>query len=137
MKRLIIFLSFAFAGCGAGREFPEVKKLSEYKETDFVLTPQSLLPDDKNAVYSVPMIYAWQQIAAIGNGKIGIDTTNKELVLLNNTKSGVNALKEDEYTATASINDDGNIEAYAEFSKSLPFAVKLQDLLGTKKAIDE
>lgn len=128
MKHLITFLlPLLLAGCAGERSFPEVKKLSEYKHTDFVTTPQSPLPAGKNAVYSVPMLYTWQQIKQIGNGQVVIDKSYNELALLNDSKSWEKALKEGEYTATATVEDGNKITAYAEFSKSLPFKIKLKD----------
>ena len=127
MKHLItLVLPLLLAGCAGERSFPEVKKLSEYKETDFVTTPQSPLPTGKNAVYSVPMLYTWQQIKEIGKGQVVIDKGYNDLTLLNTSKSWEKALNKDEYTATTTVEEGNRIVAHAEFSKSLPFKVKFK-----------
>lgn len=127
MKHIFFLLSLALVGCGAERDFQEVKKLSDYKQTDFVITPQSPLPQGKNAVYSVPIIYTWQQIKEIGKGQVVIDKAYNDLTLLNESKSWEKSLNKDEYTATATVEEGNKIVARAEFSKSLPFKIKLKD----------
>lgn len=127
MKHLSFIFLLSLAGCAGERDFPEVKKLSEYKQTEFVATPQNALPKNKNAVYSVPMVYVWQQIAAMAKGQISIDKTYNDLNLLNNSKSGEKALLQDDYIATATVEEGNRIVAFAEFSKSLPLTVKLKD----------
>jgi len=115
------------AGCAGERDFPQVKKLSEYKETDFVTTPQSSLPKGKNAIYSATMLLAWQEVKAAGDNEISIDGKYKELSLLNNSQSFKNTLEEGEYVSSSEFNiEAGTFSVSSEFSKSLAFAVKLE-----------
>lgn len=129
MKRLItLVFPLLLAGCAGERQFPEVKKLSAYKQTDFVMTPQSPLPNGKNAVYSATLLLAWDQVRAISENQLTIDKDHPELTLINNSQSYKNTLEKDEYTATTDLNiEQGRLNIFTEFSKSLPFAIKLKD----------
>lgn len=141
MKRLFTFLSIVFVAVGCtekkdtGRvrpesttnsKFPEVKELSRFKETDFVLTPQSPLAVGKNAIYAPTMLYAWNEVKDLAAGDVFIDPKYADLVLLNYSKSFLNALQPGEYTTGVNVTDDF-ITIKAEFSKSLPFEKMFHD----------
>jgi len=124
----ILFLSLLLlmVGCAGERDFPEVKKLSEYKQTNFVATPANKLHEGKNSVYSVSMLLAWQQIKNSAESDLNIDAKYANLKMLNDSESFKNTLSEGEYEAIGGIDrKNGTVSASAEFSKSLPLAVKL------------
>jgi len=128
MKQLLL-ISFIvlLIGCAGERDFPEVKKLSDYKKTDFVTTPQNKLQKGATTVYSVSLLLAWQQVKELAEQEIKIDADYRNLSMLNNSESYKNTLQEGEYESYANFNiEEGTISARAEFSKSLPLAIKLK-----------
>ena len=102
----------------------EVKNLSEYENTDFLPTLEHKISAQKNSVYCVTLLYAWEEVRKQINEPLIISEKYNDLLLLNNSKSFVNVLKSNEYSANGTI--DGNlITARAEFKKSLPFEIAL------------
>ncbi len=99
--------------------FPKVKNVTEFKKTDFVPTLESSFNNENNIIYGATMPFAWNEIRKeIGSSLSGF--TNKDLEQLNETKSFLNVLKDDEYQMSVEI--DGNeIKVKAYFRKSLPF----------------
>ncbi len=130
IKIALVFLAVSLLGsCSSSRNFPEVKKLSEYPKTEFLPTLENKLSKDKNAVYCVTLLYAWEQVRKTANTTFEVPTdlqdTQKELVLLNNSTSFKDVLDKDEYEVEGKI--EGNeIKTKAEFEKSLPFEFKLE-----------
>jgi len=117
---LILCLLIVIAGCTREREYPEVKKLTEYKKTDFVITPQTTLSKNKNAIYTPTMLYAWNEIKNIAAGDVQIDSKFGDLMSLNHSTSFQNTLRPGEYKTDVQMAN-GLIEITSEFSKSLPF----------------
>jgi len=111
--------------CKNDRKFPEVKKLSEYKNTQFIPTLEHKISNDKNSVYCATLLFAWNEIRKRINSPLKISDENFDLKILNESTSFENVLKNNEYEVSAEIDDD-LISARAEFKKSLPFELKLQ-----------
>ena len=106
------------------QKFSETKKLSDYENTEFLPTLEHQINAQKNSVYCVTLLYAWEKIRKQINRPLIIAEENDDLLLLNNSESFVNVLKSNEYSANGTIN--GNlITARAEFNKSLPFETAL------------
>lgn len=105
------------------------KSLSEFKETEFIPTLENKISKDKNAMYSVSLLFAWNEIKRELNSNFQISDECKDLVLVNSSKSYINTLNSKEYKTKVEINHD-TINAYAEFSKSLPFEIELIDFNG-------
>ncbi len=124
---LFFFISVIFCGCNAKREFPEVKKLSEYPKTEFLPTLENKISKDKNAVYCVTLLYAWEEVRKAIKSPLQINSkeNTQDLVLLNNSTSFKNVLNVDEYFSSGGIKGD-RITARAEFDKSLPFEFDLK-----------
>lgn len=137
MKRyiLIFFTISLFLSCIEKTKKPsnidmtEAKNLSTLKKTEFVPTLENKISDDKNAIYCVSLLYAWNEVKEQLNSNITIPKNFNDLLLLNNSKSHINVLDKDEYTVNSEIIDD-RINVRAEFNKSLPFKVKLQEFVG-------
>ncbi len=106
-------------------KFPEVKNLSEFEKTIFVPTLEHQITNDKNAVYCVTLLYAWEEVRKIINQPLEISNEYPDLQLLNQSMSFDNVLKSNEYSASGTVDGD-IIKTKAEFNKSLPFEVKLQ-----------
>lgn len=123
---LVFLISLIFFNCTEQREFKEAKILSEYPQTEFLPTLENKIPKDKNAVYCVTLLYAWEEIRK--TIKIPLQINSKEntadLVLLNNSTLFKNVLNDDEYLTSVNV-EGGNIIAKAEFNKSLPFEFDL------------
>lgn len=105
-------------------KFPQVKKLSEYKETNFIPTLENQFSQKENAIYCVTLLYAWDEVRKVINEPLNIDKNLKDLTLLNDSKSFQDVLNPDEYKIESEVNGD-LIRAKAEFKKSLPFEEKL------------
>jgi len=106
------------------RKFPDVKKLSEYKNTNFLPTLEHAIDEQNNSVYCATLLYAWEKVRKIIGLPLVISQEDTDLLLLNNSKSFINVLKANEYSASGTVDGD-LITAKAEFSKSLPFEIKL------------
>jgi len=125
-----LLLSLLFGCKHTNSQFPEVKKLTNYKETEFLPTMENQLSNNRNSIYCVTLLYAWDLVKEKINSPLIIKKTDTDLLLLNNSKSQLNALKENEYDVTAKVSDK-IINLDAKFSKSLPFNVKFESY--TKK----
>lgn len=121
---LIIVLTTLFS-CKNDRKFSEVKKVSEYKNTQFIPTLEHKISNDKNSVYCATLLFAWDEIRKQINSPLTISDNYSDLKMLDNSASFKNVLKSDEYNVSGEIDGD-LIKARAEFNKSLPFELKLQ-----------
>ncbi len=122
---ILTLILTTFSSCKSDREFQEVKKLSEYKNTQFIPTLEHKISNDKNSVYCATLLLAWEEIRKQINSPLTISDDNFDLKLLNESASFENVLKNNEYKVSGKI-DDNLISAKAEFKKSLPFELKLQ-----------
>jgi hypothetical protein len=121
---LTLILTTLFS-CKNDRKFPDVKNLSEYKNTQFIPTLEHKISNDKNSVYCATLLFAWDEIRKQINSPLTISDEYSDLKLLNNSTSFKNVLKDGEYKVSGEVY--GNlIKARAEFNKSLPFEIKLQ-----------
>ena len=121
---LTIILTTLFS-CKNDRKFLEGKKLSEYKNTQFIPTLEHKISNDKNSVYCATLLFAWGEIKKQINSPLTISDEYFDLKLLNKATSFENVLKSNEYNVSGEIDGD-LISARAEFKKSLPFELKLQ-----------
>jgi hypothetical protein len=121
---LTLFLT-TFFSCKKDRKFLEVKKLSEYKNTQFIPTLEHKISNDKNSVYCATLLFAWDEIRKQINSPLTISNEYFDLKLLNKSTSFENVLKSNEYNVSGKVDGD-LITARAEFNKSLPFELKLQ-----------
>ena len=110
--------------------FAPAKDLSEYKKSLFLPTLENKLSPNKNSIYCATLLYAWDELRKEIRPPFQIDRNLKDLTLFNNSQSFVDALSKGDYKSNVTV--DGNrIKAGAEFNKSLPFEVKLEDLDST------
>jgi hypothetical protein len=121
---LTIILTTLFS-CKNDRKFSEVKKLSEYKNTQFIPTLEYKISNDKNSVYCATLLFAWDEIRKQINSPLTISDEYFDLKLLNKSTSFENVLKKNEYNVSGEVDND-LISARAEFKKSLPYELKLQ-----------
>lgn len=132
MKKYLSFLLVlcCLASCQQRNgNFPEVKDLKAYKETDFLPTLEHAIPAGKNAIYAASLPYAWNEVRKAVKAPIAIDAKFADLTLLHATKSYLNVLKQDEYSTSVSVTDD-EIQAKAYFQKMLPFEYKFDTFKG-------
>ena len=122
---ILTLILTTFFSCKNDRNFPEVKKLSEYKNTQFIPTLEHKISNDKNSVYCATLLFAWDEIRKQINSPLTISDELIDLKLLNKSTSFENVFKNGEYSASGEINGN-EITARAEFNKSLPFELKLQ-----------
>ena len=108
--------------------FPPLKNVDSLKSTIFIPTMESEFSTNKNAIYASTIGFAWNRIV----DTIGVKSIkNKNLTLINNSKSYKNVLKDWENTTELSLNKDPNtgynvIKSRAYFKKLLPFSRPLQ-----------
>lgn len=107
--------------------FPKVKKLEAFPKTEFLMTLEQPINKDKNCIYAASLLFCWDEIRKVVGDQIVIDKKFADLNLLNNAKSHVMVLQPNEYTSSVEFQKQ-KIIAKAEFKKSLPFEVKLEDL---------
>jgi len=105
--------------------FCKLKKLSEFKNTQFIPTLEHVISYDKNSVYCATFLFAWNEIRKQINSPLTIPDKYADLKLLNQSTSFFNVLKNDEYDVKVEM-EGFKIKAKAEFNKSLPFELKLQ-----------
>jgi hypothetical protein len=109
-------------------DLPEVTNLDSLKQTDFVITLENPISENKNIIYAPAFLYAWDKIKVELKYPIIFDSTNSvDFNLLNKSISHQSSLTDNEYSATAEIVD-GAIITKALFNKTLPFETKLQAL---------
>lgn len=129
MKRqtaiILTFILTTLFSCKNDRKFPEVRKLSEYKNTQFIPTLEHKISNDKNSVYCATLLFAWDKIRKQINSPLTISHEFYDLNLLNSSTSFKNVLKSDEYKVSGEVYGD-IVTARAEFNKALPFELKLQ-----------
>jgi hypothetical protein len=126
-KQIIGFLLILTILVGCRKKegnFIAVRNLDEYHQTDFVPTLENGISKDRNSIYCVTFLYAWDEIRSKIGAPIQIKQSLSDLTLINNSRSFVESLKEEEYTATGII-EGNSIVAKAEFRKSLPFDINL------------
>lgn len=109
---------------GDGSKFPEVKKLNAFKQTEFLPTLEHSISNDRNAVYASTFLFAWNEIKQKVEQPMSIDNSLTDLNMVNNSKLFVMSMKPDECNTSVEVDGD-LIRATAEFSKSLPFELKL------------
>ncbi len=125
---LIFLVILLFGSCSSSRNFLEAKKIKEYPKTEFLPTLENPISKNKNAVYCVTLLYAWNEVRNVLKTEmqvpIELQDTQKDLVLLNNSTSFKDVLDKNEYEVEG-ITEGNTIKTKAEFNKSLPFEFKL------------
>ncbi|MDD3458733.1 MAG: hypothetical protein PHO74_04600 [Weeksellaceae bacterium] len=84
---------------------------------------------NENSVYCATLLFAWDEIRNQIHSPLTISNEYSDLILLNDSQSFIGVLKPDEYNASGEVDGD-MIKARAEFSKSLPFEIKLKNFEG-------
>ena len=95
-----------FAGCNKEREFSEARTLSEFEKTDFVPTIEHKISGERNFVYCVTLLYAWNEVRKKIHLPLEIPEENHDLTLLNASNSFVDALKKNEYSVIGNVDGD-------------------------------
>ncbi|PCJ63596.1 MAG: hypothetical protein COA58_15780 [Bacteroidetes bacterium] len=130
MKRqtivLFALILLTILSCKNERQFSEGRRLTAYKNTDFIPTLEHKIGPDKNSVYCVTLLYAWDQIRKKINQPFEVSKEQYDLTLFNDSKSYIDVLNPDEYSVSGEVDGD-LISARAEFNKSLPFEVRPKD----------
>lgn len=121
---IIVILVFCGSCTSIYRDFPQERKLSEYTKTEFLPTLENNISADKNSVYCVSLLYTWDKIRKELEPPLEIDSQLYDLSLLNNSKSYINTLSDDEYSSNIDVLK-GRLTAKASFKKSLPFQARL------------
>jgi len=123
---LTLFTILLISSCKTGNngDFAEVKKLSEYKQTNFVTTLEDSLASDKNSIYAASFLFAWDEVEKEISDKL-IGFTSPQLQQVYSTESHKNVLASDEYSSTVTVEGDV-ITAKADFKKLLAFKTPLK-----------
>ncbi len=127
---IVVFIS----SCGFEKsnstwsELPEETELDNLRETGFVLTLESPIPENKNIIYAPAFLLAWDKVEEKMKSEANAGKSNSdEFNLLVASNSHKHALNETEYDVTARVTGDV-IAVSAFFNKTLPFDSKLQPL---------
>lgn len=126
---LILVFSTLFSCSNDDRRFSDVKNLSEYKNTQFVPTLEHEISQDKNAVYCVTLLFAWDGVKKIIDSPLIIPDVLFDLKKLNESNSYENVLLGNEYKVEYEVLFP-SISVKAEFIKSLNFQPKLNSYKG-------
>ena len=126
---IIFFVLIALFSCQSERNFPEVKNLSYYKNTEFVPTLEHEITQDKNAVYCVTLLFAWDGVKKILNSPLIISDEYLDLKIVNESNSYKNVLLGNEYQVEYEVTPP-MINVKAEFTKSLSFNPKFNSYKG-------
>jgi hypothetical protein len=135
IPKCLILVVLILVSCN---ELPEVKSLSEFKQTEFVPTLEHPIKEHKNIIYAAASLYAWDKVRQELKGPIITDSINSaDFKLLMQSTSHQHSLRPDEYSADVKIID-GEIFAEAFFYKTLPFQISFKKseiplLFGTQK----
>lgn len=129
---MIILTILSLIGCNSDPEkefekdktFPEVKSLTEYKQTTFLPTLETSFETKKNGIYAASLLMAWNEIRNEISEPIK-EFSSDELELINNSDSYKNVLSNTEYSSSIEM-EDLTIRAKAYFKKSLPFVIPLK-----------
>lgn len=109
-------------------KFPDVINIDSLKNTDFVPTMETHLDAGKNIIYCPTLLYAWDEIRKItGELKVHEDKDSRDLIQLNESKSYLNALANNEYRTRIEVVGDV-IRANAEFNTELTFKPYLEKM---------
>ena len=107
---------------------PEVVSLKSLKKTMFTPTLESLVDEEKNAIYVPTLLFAWNKIEELLKSEIVISESNsQDLQLITQSKSHEQSLNPDEYKIEVDTKVDA-IVARAFFHKSLPFKIEFHAL---------
>jgi hypothetical protein len=106
------------------KKFEPVRPLSQFPDTEFLLTPEDSIPQHKNAIYAASMLFAWDEVRKIVNQPFQISDKYPRLKSFHASRSYLNVLEPDEYRVTATVEGD-QIRTRAEFALSLPFVSPL------------
>jgi hypothetical protein len=99
--------------------FPNIKNVIELEKTDLIPTFESSFEINKNNIYVVTLILAWNDI----KNEIGAELTafsSEQLEEINLSKSHLNTLQKNEYESSIEV-DGRKISTNAYFRKSLQF----------------
>src|SRR4051794_31794695 len=103
LLKLLTFLLF-LTGCNS-REFPPVKKIEDFKQTEFIPTLEQKLDLNKNQIYCSTLLYAWDEIRKELKNNIKIEKKYHQLLMLNSSKSFQNSLSKDEIKTSIEIEE--------------------------------
>lgn len=103
-------------------KFPEVDSLSNYPNTNFVMTLDEKIDDTKNYMYAASMAFCWDGMKERFNNKIIVQPDADLLYRLHQYIKHKNSLLPDEYDVTIEIDKENRrTRVNAKFSKTLPF----------------
>lgn len=109
-------------------KLPDVINIDRLKNTDFVPTMETHLGSGKNVIYCPTLLYAWDEIRKItGVLKVRKNKDSIDIIQLNESKSYLNALANNEYRTRIEVVGDV-IRANAEFNTELTFKPYLEKL---------
>lgn len=101
-------------------DFPSMKKMEDFKRTEFVPTLESNMSRDKNSIYCVTLLYALKDLKDYLKKSITLRNSSMEFDVLDKSDSYSNALESDDYEVDIKMSSD-TIEVKVHFYKSLPF----------------
>ncbi len=117
---LQLVLCVLIVGLAAGQCYGQVKRLSDFRNTDFLPTLEHTFKKDRNAIYAASFLYSIDEIKTKLDCPVKADNALSDLALVLASASHRNTLRDGEFTADVKIGN-GTISARASFQKSLPF----------------
>lgn len=109
-------------------DLPPEMSIDSFPKTEFVATLENPIAKLKNSIYAPALLFCWDKVESKLNSQVISSNQNSvDFNLLNSSKSYQKSLFEAEYTADVKL-EDGTILAHAFFNKTLPFAIKFEDM---------
>ena len=109
-------------------ELPEVTQLNSLKNTEFAITLENQILENKNIIYAPVFLFAWNALKSNLETPFKItEPSSNDLKLLNNSISYEKALNPEEYNIDYKV-EELEVSAYAYFNKTLPFPHTLEKM---------
>lgn len=109
-------------------ELPGVTDLDSLKYTQFAITLENQVIENKNMIYAPAFLFAWDALKKELKTPFDlIEPSSGDFKLLNASRSYENSLRSDDYKVSVT-KEDGMISAKAYFHKMLPFPHSLERL---------
>lgn len=130
---LLVIVVLIFSSCHSPKSEPDTgwndlptsTRLDSLKQTEFLPTLENPLSNGSNSIYASSLLYAWSKVKQELKSEVLADRSNSsDFKLLATSNSYKNALSDEEYNVSSSVNGD-DISVRAFFKKISPFETKM------------
>lgn len=105
--------------------FPELRKLEEVGQTDFIPTLHHSFDSTKNSIYAATKSLVWDELKSLYADSIVVSPKHKDLTILNGSTLHRNGIAKDDYESKITLLEDGVVsietKMEVEFEYVIPF----------------